>query len=89
MPNQLTLHDLFKKCLFGLSLKSIFTKARVRVNYKLNISNLLQIPVCVSSLLYFAFNFVFMTVYNPFHCYALYFLTTDKTDEAMKCGTEY
>ena len=67
---------------------AVFTKARVRVNYKLNISNLLQIPVCVSSFLYFTFNFVF-TVYNPFHCYALHYLTTDKTDEAVKYGTEY
>ena len=38
-------------------------RVRVRVNYRLNISNLLQMPVCVS-LLFFIF-IAFMTLYNP------------------------
>ena len=91
MPNQLTLiiNLFYNFYLTFRSLKSIFSKARVRINYKLNISNLLQIPVCVSSLIYFIFEFAFMTLYNPSHYHEQYFLTTDKTREAMKCGTEY
>ena len=48
----------------GANTPASFISARVRVNYKLNISTLLQMPVCVFSLLYFIF-IAFMTVYNP------------------------
>ena len=30
-----------------------------------------------------------MTLYNPSRYYVQYLPTTDKTDEAAKCGTEY